>query len=119
MDSPLTPAPYHDPGKRPHPGSARSHAGDPAFLTIASTGPRTGGLLGLQVGDVDLERSKLFIRLRIRKRQVSSPNPGKPRTVDVPRPSNSVLRDASHVASRMPRSAGRVADPGRNGGLLP
>jgi len=64
----------------------------PLLLTIASTGLRLGEAVGLQVGDVDLVRNKLYIRRAIRKRQVSSPKSGKPRTVDV-RPSTiAVLR---------------------------
>ncbi len=64
----------------------------PALLTIASTGLRMGECVGLQVGDVDLERCKLSIRRRVRKRKVSSPKSGKPRTVDVPPSTVGVLR---------------------------
>jgi integrase len=64
----------------------------PLLLTIASTGLRLGEAVGLQVGDVDLVRDKLYIRRAVRKRQVSSPKSGKPRTVDVPPSTIAVLR---------------------------
>ena len=56
----------------------------PMLLTLLSTGMRLGEALGLQVGDVDLERRKLHIRRSVRKLRVGSPKSGKPRTVDVP-----------------------------------
>ncbi|HSB70446.1 MAG TPA: tyrosine-type recombinase/integrase [Candidatus Methylomirabilis sp.] len=65
----------------------------PAILTIASTGLRMGELVGLQVGDVDLDRCRLSVRRRIRKREISSPKSGKARTVDVPPSTIAVLRD--------------------------
>lgn len=64
----------------------------PILLTIASTGLRLGEAVGLQKDDVDLERSKLYIRRAIRKRQVGSPKSGKPRTADVPPATIAVLR---------------------------
>jgi integrase len=64
----------------------------PALLTLASTGIRLGEALGLQVGDVDLERGKLYIRRSVRKFRVGSPKSGKPRTVDVPAATIAVLR---------------------------
>ncbi len=51
---------------------------------FASTWIRLGEALGLQVGDVDLERGKLSIRRSVRKFKVGSPKSGKPRSVDVP-----------------------------------
>jgi integrase len=65
----------------------------PFFLTIVSTGLRLGETLGLQVGDVDLERGKIAIRRSIRKHRIGSPKSGKPRTVDVPPATVTVLRD--------------------------
>jgi len=65
----------------------------PLLLTLASTGIRLGELLGLQVGDADLDRGKLSIRRAVRKFLVSSPKSGKPRTVDVPPVTVAVLRD--------------------------
>lgn len=64
----------------------------PFLLTLASTGMRAGEALGLQVGDVDLNRCRLAIRRAIRKHRVSSPKSGKPRTVDSPPSSMAVLR---------------------------
>jgi len=64
----------------------------PLLLTIASTGLRLGEALGLQVGDVDLDRCKLYIRRAMRKRRTGSPKSGKPRSVDVPPSTMAVLR---------------------------
>ncbi len=64
----------------------------PILLTLASTGIRLGEALGLQVGDVDLERGKLSIRRSVRKLRIGSPKSGKPRTVDVPPATIAVLR---------------------------
>lgn len=64
----------------------------PALLTLASTGIRLGEGLGLQVGDVDLERNRLSIRRSVRKRHVGSPKSRKPRTVDVPPSTAAVLK---------------------------
>jgi len=63
----------------------------PLLLTLASTGIRLGEALGLQVGDVDGDRGKLYIRRAVRKGHVSSPKSGKPRTVDVPAATIGVL----------------------------
>ncbi|MFI5338446.1 MAG: tyrosine-type recombinase/integrase [Candidatus Methylomirabilales bacterium] len=65
----------------------------PFFLTIVSTGMRLGETLGLQVGDVDLDRGKLAVRRSIRKHRIGSPKSGKPRTVDVPPATVAVLQD--------------------------
>ncbi len=65
----------------------------PILLTIASTGLRLGEALGLQVGDVDLERGKLYVRRAVRKHRIGSPKSGKPRTVDVPSATVAILRD--------------------------
>lgn len=65
----------------------------PALLTLVSTGIRLGEALGLQVGDVDLEREKLYIRRSVRKLRLGSPKSGKPRTVDVPPSTMAVLRE--------------------------
>jgi integrase len=62
------------------------------LLTLASTGLRLGEAVGLQVGDVDLERGKFHVRRAIRKRQEGSPKSGKPRTVDVPPSTIAALR---------------------------
>jgi len=64
----------------------------PILLTLASTGIRVGEALGLQVGDVDLERRKFSIRRSVRKFRIGSPKSGKPRTVDVPPAAIAVLR---------------------------
>ena len=64
----------------------------PPLLTIASSGLRLGECVGLQVGDVDLDRCRLSIRRGIRKRKVTSPKSGKARTVDVPPSAIAVLR---------------------------
>ncbi len=64
----------------------------PILLTLASTGIRLGEALGLQVGDVDLERGKLSIRRSVRKFKVGSPKSGKPRSVDVPPATIEVLK---------------------------
>ena len=65
----------------------------PILLTIASTGLRFGEALGIQVGDVDLERGRLHVRRTIRKHRLSSPKSGKPRTIDLPASTVTVLRD--------------------------
>ncbi len=65
----------------------------PIILTLASTGIRVGEVLGFQVGDVDLERRKLYVRRAVRKFRVGTPKSGKTRTVDVPRSTVAVLRD--------------------------
>lgn len=64
----------------------------PILLTIASTGVRLGEAVGLQVGDVNLDRCKIAVRRAIRKRHEGSPKRGKPRTVDVPPSAIAVLR---------------------------
>lgn len=64
----------------------------PLLLTIASTGLRQGEALGLQVGDVDLERGKIYIRRGVRRFRVSSPKSGKAKTIDVPPSTVAVLR---------------------------
>jgi len=65
----------------------------PMLFTLASTGIRLGEALGLQVGDVDLERGKFYIRRSVRKFRVGSPKSRKPRKVDVPPATVAVLRD--------------------------
>ena len=62
------------------------------LLTIASTGLRLGECMGLQVGDVDFDRSRLSIRRGVRKRKITSPKSGKARTVDVPPSAMAVVR---------------------------
>lgn len=64
----------------------------PLLLTLASTGIRLGEVLGLQAGDVDLGRGKLYVRRSVRKLRVGSPKSGKPRTADVPPATVAVLR---------------------------
>jgi integrase len=64
----------------------------PLLLTLASAGLRIGEVLGLRVGDLDLERGKLYVRRAVRKYRVGSPKSGKPRTVDVPPATVAVLR---------------------------
>ncbi len=65
----------------------------PFLLTMATTGLRAGETTGLQVLDVDFERRKLSVRRAIRKYKVGSPKSGKPRTVDVPPVTMTVLRE--------------------------
>ena len=64
----------------------------PFLLTLASTGLRAGEGLALQVGDVDVQQGRLAIRQTIRKHRVGSPKSGKPRTVDIPPSSMTILR---------------------------
>ncbi len=64
----------------------------PFLLTVGSTGLRAGEALALQVGDVDPTRCRLAIRRAIRKHRVGSPKSGKPRTVDMPPSSMTILR---------------------------
>jgi integrase len=65
----------------------------PFLLTIATTGLRAGEVTGLQVLDLDFEQCRLAIRRAIRKHKVGSPKSGKPRTVDAPEATMTVLRD--------------------------
>jgi integrase len=81
----------------------------PGLLTLVSTGIRLGEALGLQVGDVDLEREKLYIRRSVRKLRVGSPKSGKPRTVDVPPVTVAVLRD--WIATVQAEAAVRGQEP--------
>jgi integrase len=64
----------------------------PLLLTIASAGLRMGEIMALQVGDVDLDRCKFYLRRRLRKGEESSPKSGKPRTLPVPPFTMAVLR---------------------------
>lgn len=64
----------------------------PILLTLASAGLRIGEALGLQVGDVNLARGKLYVRRAVRKGRVGSPKSGKPRTVDLPLATVTVLQ---------------------------
>ena len=72
---------------------AREPRSYPLLLTLASTGLRVGEALGLQVGDVDVERGKIYVRRSVRKYRVGSPKSGKARTVDVPASTVAVLCD--------------------------
>ncbi len=93
----------------------------PFFLTIASTGLRAGETMGLQVGDVDLERWRLAVRRAIRKHRVGSPKSGRPRTVDMPPSAMEVLRKWMDVVRAEAAVRGAAATwlfPSRTGGPM-
>ncbi len=91
------------------------------LLTLASTGLRLGEVLGLQVGDLDLERRKLYVRRSVRKYRVGSPKSGKPRTVDVPVATIEVLRQWLDLVRAEAAVRGQEAVwlfPSATGGIL-
>jgi integrase len=93
----------------------------PLLLTLASSGIRLGESLGLQVGDVDLERGRLSIRRGVRKLRIGSPKSGKPRTVDVPPATIAVLRswiDAVRAEAAVRGQEGVWLFPSTTGNLL-
>ncbi len=93
----------------------------PMLLTLLSTGLRLGEALGLQVGDVDLERGKLHIRRSVRKLRVGSPKSGKPRTVDVPASTVKVLEQWVNLVRAEAAVRGQEPQwlfPSATGGIL-
>lgn len=79
--------------------AAQTHAPRyfPAILLTATAGLRVGELQGLQVGDVDLARRRLYIRRAFYKGRVDTPKSGRPRVVDLPAATVAVLRDWLHT----------------------
>ena len=65
----------------------------PAMMLTAAAGLRWGEVQGLQVGDVDLARARLYVRRAIYKGAVSTPKGGRFRVVDLPASVVGVLRD--------------------------
>jgi integrase len=80
-----------------------------AFATYAFTGLRMGEGLGLQVGDLDLERRKVHVRHQVRKDGTIGPTKAqKSRDVDLPREVESILLALMKPEPRVVPFGGKV-----------
>lgn len=73
------------------------------------TGPRHRELIGLQWGDVDLQRGKLQVRRSIWQGVTGLPKGGLGRTVDLPGSGVDTLKGSTGTCAAPPCSASRTA----------